>query len=54
MLFYCQADGLDGDWHVLRDGQAQRILHRVLALPCRQLQNLQVFADSSPGAPILA
>jgi hypothetical protein len=44
---------LDGKSNRLRrdglaagDGQTQRVLHRILAVPGRQLQNLQVFADA--------
>lgn len=54
MLFHGKADRLGGDRGVAGNRQTQRILHRVLALPGRQLQNLQVFAGGSPGAPILA
>ena len=37
-----------------RDGQTQRVLHRVLAVAGRQLQDLQVFADALARAVITA
>jgi hypothetical protein len=51
-------DGLSNrlrrDSLALRDGQTQCVLHRILAIPSRQLQNLQVFADALAGAVIAA
>jgi len=38
----------------LRNSQTQRVLHRVLAVPGRQLQNLQVFTDALAWAVIAA
>ncbi|HLA83204.1 MAG TPA: hypothetical protein VJL29_00295 [Thermoguttaceae bacterium] len=42
------------DGHALGNGQTQRLLHRVLAVPGRQLQDLQVFADALAGTVIAA
>jgi hypothetical protein len=58
MLFDGKSNRLRGDSLAPRDGQTQRVLHRVLAIPGRQLQNLQVFADSLartviPAQPIV-
>jgi hypothetical protein len=40
-----KSNRLRRDGLALRDDQTQRVLHRVLAISGRQLQNLQVFAD---------
>lgn len=44
MLFDGKLDRLGRDRCVLCQDPSQGILHRVLAIPRRQLQNLQVFA----------
>jgi hypothetical protein len=44
--FYGKSHRLRRDGVATGDGQTQRILHRVLAVPGRQLQNLQVFANA--------
>jgi hypothetical protein len=54
VLLHGEADRLGRDWGVLGNRRTQCILHRVLAVSGRQLQNLQVFPRRSPGAPILA
>ncbi len=54
MLFHGKTDCLGRYGSVLCNRRTQRILHRVLAVSCRQLQDFQIFASSSPGASILA
>ena len=49
-----QSNRLRTDGRALGNGQTQRLLHRVLAVPGRQLQDLQVFADALAGTVIAA
>lgn len=48
MTFNRQADRLRRDRPILRQRQPQRVLHRLLAVARRQLQNLQVFPSRHP------
>lgn len=45
MLLQGQADRLGRNVHIVREGLTQRILHCVLAIAGRELQNLQVFTS---------
>lgn len=54
MLLDGDSNQLRRDGHALGNGQTQRLLHRVLAVPGRQLQDLQVFADALAGTVIAA
>jgi len=49
-----QANRRRTDGPALGDGPTQRLLHRVLAITGRQLQNLQVLADALAGTVIAA
>jgi hypothetical protein len=54
MLLDGKSNRLRRDGLAAGDGQTQRVLHRILAVPGRQLQNLQVFADALAWAVIAA
>lgn len=54
MLLDGQANRLRRNGLALCDGQTQRVLHRILAVAGRQLQNLQVFAEALAWAVIAA
>jgi hypothetical protein len=54
MLLDGEANQLRGDGRALGNGQTQRLLHRVLAITGRQLQNLQVLADALAGTVVAA
>jgi len=45
VLFDGQLDRSRRDWPSFGDGDPQSVLHRVLAVPRRQLQDSQVFAN---------
>jgi len=49
-----QSNRLRRDGRALGDGQTQRLLHRVLAIPGRQLQDLQVFTDALASTVVAA
>lgn len=53
-LFDNQTNRLPADDLVLLERQPQGILHRVLALPRRQVQNLEVFARRRPRSVVAA
>jgi hypothetical protein len=49
-----EANRFRGDGRALGNGPTQRLLHRVLAVPGRQLEDLQVLADALAGTVIAA
>jgi hypothetical protein len=52
MLLDSKSDRLRRNGFATGDGQTQRVLHRILTFPGRQLQNLQVLADALAWAMI--
>ena len=54
MLLDGPLDRLRRDGLAAGDGPTQRLLHRLLAVPGRQLQNLQVFPDPLAGTVVVA